>query len=323
MLDPNRVQLGVSLAASWPLGLPEPRQLIRLARRVEELGFASLWTGDHVVMYSPILDSLTTLGAFAAVTERVTLGTGVYLLGLRQPVQAAKSFASLDFLSGGRLVFGVGVGGEIATEWQASGVPVNERGPRVDEGLRVMRALWAGAHVSHHGRFWSFDDVSISPLPAQPGGPPIIVGGRSEAALRRAARHDGWMGYLLTPERLAAGLATISALRAESGRSTPLIASHLLFSCIGPQSEARETARRSLEARYRQPFDQLVDKYCLIGTPEACRRRLADFVRAGVRHIILSPVCEVADYERQLTLAAEELLPALPGIAAVPATPPV
>jgi len=264
-LETEHPTLGISLGGGWPLGTPEPRQIIQFARLIDELGFAALWTGDHVLMYSPMVHALVTLSAAAAVTERVAIGTGVYLLGLRHPVEAGKALASLDWLSNGRFIFGVGVGGEIAAEWAACGVPRSQRGARVDEGLQVLKALWAGPHANHTGRFWQFEDVSIQPLPMQAGGPPVVVGGRSEAAWRRAARYDGWMGYLLTPERLAQGIAAIDAQREAAGRTGPFLRSHLLFgyiatlpryfarSCTLPSSVLRTSGCACRTRRRRSP----------------------------------------------------------------------
>ncbi len=118
---------------------------------------------------------------------------------LRHPTPVAKQIATLDHLTGGRFVFGVGIGGEFPREYEGCGVPLNERGARLSEGIEVIRKLWTGERVSHGGRFYNFKDVKMTPVPRQPGGPPIWCGGRSEAALRRAARlADGWFS---TPSR--------------------------------------------------------------------------------------------------------------------------
>src|SRR5262249_29140796 len=136
----------------------------------------------------------------------------VYLLALRHPTVAAKLVASLDVLSGGRVVFGVGVGGEFPKEFEASGVPHRERGARGDEGIAVCRAVWGPSPAAVGGRFTPLDDVVLEPKPVQLGGPPIWIGGRSDAALRRAARvGDGWIAYLVTPQRFRASLEKIES----------------------------------------------------------------------------------------------------------------
>ena len=154
----------------------------------DRLGFDSLWVGDHVAFPMPILDPLLQLALAAAHTERLWFGTSVYLVPLRHPVLIAKQVATLDLMCGGRFVFGVGVGGEFAREFEAVGVPVNERGARMSEALPLLRKLWSGEPVAHAGRFHA-SEVRLLPKPAQPGGPPIWCGGRSAA---RSSGSRGW-----------------------------------------------------------------------------------------------------------------------------------
>ena len=195
-----------------------PELLGPVAVRAEALGFDSVWVGDHLAFHNPTLDALGALSYVAALTRRVRIGPCVYLLALRHPTTVAKQVTSLDVLAGGRVVFGVGVGGEFPKEFEAAGVPHRERGARVDEGIAVCRALWGPSPVSFEGRFTRFADVVFEPKPVQPGGPPIWIGGRSDAALRRAARlGDGWVSYLVTPERFRASLGKIEAFAREAG----------------------------------------------------------------------------------------------------------
>src|SRR6266540_2183660 len=144
-----------------------PEEQFAIARRVDALGFDSIWTGDHVSFHNPIYDSLTLLASYASITSRVKLGTAVYLLALRHPTIAAKITSTLDALSGGRLIFGVGVGGENPKEFEASGVPHGERGARVTEGIDVVRTLWRDTPATFRGRFTRFESVSIDPKPTQ------------------------------------------------------------------------------------------------------------------------------------------------------------
>ena len=269
-----------------------PELLGPVATRAEALGFDSVWIGDHVAFHNPTLDSLAALSYVAAVTRRVRIGPCVYLLALRHPTIAAKLVASLDVLSNGRVVFGVGVGGEFPKEFEAAGVPLRERGARVDEGIAVCRALWGPSPASFEGRFTRFTDVVLEPKPAQRGGPPIWIGGRSEAALRRAARlGDGWVSYLVTPERFRAGMQKIEAFAAEAGRPIDpgrFEPAHVLFTAIDDdRARAHAMAASYLARQYKQPFDDLARKYCLLGPPAACVDRLAEFVVAGVGTFVL------------------------------------
>ena len=269
-----------------------PELLAPAALRAEALGFDSVWIGDHVAIHRPTLDPLAALSYLAGLTRRVRIGPCVYLLALRHPTLTAKAVASLDVLSGGRVVFGVGVGGEFPKEFEACGVPHRERGARVDEGIAVCRALWGPSPVSFAGRFTQFTDVVAEPRPVQPGGPPIWIGGRSDAALRRAARvGDGWIAYLVTPERFRTSLEKIQTFAREIGRPLDpetFEPAHVFFTVVDDDREAaRATAARYLEAQYNQPFDDLARKYCLLGPPAACAERLAEFVAAGVRTFVI------------------------------------
>src|SRR2546430_11659687 len=144
---------------------------------VERAGFDSVWTGDHVSFHNPLYESLTLLASYASITTRIKLGTGVYLLALRAPAIAAKVTATLDVLSGGRLIFGVGVGGENPKEFEVCGVPHGERGARVSEAIDVVRTLWRDSPATFKGRFTQFSGVSLDPKPVQTAAPPIVVDG--------------------------------------------------------------------------------------------------------------------------------------------------
>src|SRR5260370_25858603 len=201
------------------LSLHPPEEQWALVRRVEELGFDSVWTGDHVSFHNPLYESLTLLATYAPITRRIRLGSAVYLLALRAPAVAAKITATLDVLSGGRLVFGVGVGGENPKEFELCGVPDRGGGARVSEAIDAVRTLWRDSPASFEGRFTRFQGVSIDPKPVQQL-PPIWVGGRSDAALVRAGRQgDGWVSYVVDPDRYAKSLENIRAAAHAAGRS--------------------------------------------------------------------------------------------------------
>src|SRR2546423_8675813 len=158
-----------------------PNQLDDIAR-IEEMGYDSAWTSEHIFFYFPTFDALTALAALAARTTRIRLGTAVFLLPLRPAALAAKEVASVDVISGGRVILGVGVGGEYPKEFEAVDVPVKQRGARTDEAIEVMKLLFTQDNVRFSGRFSHLDGVTLMPKPAQPGGPPIWVAGRSDAA---------------------------------------------------------------------------------------------------------------------------------------------
>jgi len=211
----------------------EPRAAAEVGRLAERLGYDSLWAGEHVVVPSPrvepspmepeepILDPLVALAHLAAHTERVRLGTGVIILPQRNPVVLAKQVASLDVLSGGRLILGIGVG-YLEPEMTAIGVPMAGRGSRSDEYLAAMRSLWEDEAPAFHGKFVDFEGVDAQPRPVQRP-LPVVVGGHSERAFLRAARHaDGWYGFLTGLRAMAEYREGLRAAIERTGRTEPL-----------------------------------------------------------------------------------------------------
>jgi probable F420-dependent oxidoreductase len=191
-----------------------PDELARIARAAEQAGFESLWAGEHVVVPDPqvppspmapqdrALDPIVALTFAAAVTERVRLGTGIIILPQRNPLVLAKELASLDVLSIGRLIFGIGVG-YLRPEFDAIGVPFSDRGGRTLEHLAAIRSLWEDEHPAFHGKYVDFEGVDAHPRPLQRP-VPIVMGGHTAPAYRRAVEHaHGWYGFALTPETAA------------------------------------------------------------------------------------------------------------------------
>jgi probable F420-dependent oxidoreductase len=296
------------------LSLKPPAQQFELVQRIEALGFESVWTGDHVSFHGPIHESLTLLATFVPITRRIRLGTAVYLLALRPPAIAAKAAASLDVLSGGRLIFGVGVGGENPKEFELCGVPHRERGARVTEGIEVIRALWRDTPATFQGRFTRFESVSIDPKPVQRPGPPIWIGGRSDATLTRAGRQgDGWVSYVVQPERYAQSVDKIRAAAQAAGRSLGEFAfGHLGFITVGRDWEsAKAVWAQSLSQRYAQDFEPLARKYGIIGTPEQCAEQIARFEAAGCNYLIVNAIGDPKDERDQIERIAADVLPLL------------
>ena len=289
-----------------------PEEQFAIVRRVDALGFDSIWTGDHVSFHHPLYESLTLLASYIGITSRVKLGVGVYLLALRHPTVAAKITSTLDALSGGRLIFGVGVGGENPKEFEACGIPHQERGARVTEGIDVVRTLWRDSPASFKGRFTQFEGVSIDPKPVQTPAPPIWVGGRSDAALARAGRQgDGWISYVVQPERYKQSLAKIEAAASAAGRSLDGFAKgHLTFITLGKDYESAERVWVDrLSKRYAQDFGPLAKKYGIIGTPDQCAEQLQRYIEAGCSYFVLDAICDAADEARQIETFAAEIFP--------------
>lgn len=284
------------------------------ARRAEALGFDSLWVGDHVAFHVSIPDSLTLLAFAAGATERILLGTAVYLVPLRHPTLIAKSAATLDQLSGGRLVLGVGIGGEYPPEFAAVEVPVRERGARADEALPLLRRLWSETQVTHEGRHFHLGPVTLEPKPARPGGPPLWVGGRAPAAMRRAGRlGDGYISHMASAERYRANLELIAASAREAGRGPlPFSTAAFLFTCMDDRFERAHARAAALLGRlYARPFEDAARKYCLLGPASACLEQLRSFAAAGARHFILAPLWDPDEFAERV---AAEILPEIPAL---------
>ncbi len=208
--------------------------ITRVAQTAEESGYESLWTGEHVVVIDPqvapspipphtrMVDTVATLAFAAAVTERVKLGSGIILLAQRNPVVLAKELAGIDVLSEGRLLFGVGVG-YVRHEFEVIGVPYEERGARVTEHIEAIRALWTQDAPEFHGQFTQISGVQSHPRPLQRPHPPIVIGGMSPPALRRAvAQGDGWYGFFQDLEATAAAIKGLADAAKRTERPTSL-----------------------------------------------------------------------------------------------------
>ncbi len=226
------MKLGLFGIGSGPCG--EPEAAVAVAQAAEAAGYESLWTGEHVVLPDPqappspappefpMLHPPAILSFLAGVTERVRLGTGILLLPQRNPVVVAKELASVDVLSAGRLIFGLGVG-YLEAEFRALGIPFAERGPRTDEYIEAIQALWTQDEPAYAGRFVSFSGIQAYPHPVQKPHPPIVIGGMSSGAFRRASlRGNGWYGFALDLERTASCIEGLVKAAAAYGRPDAL-----------------------------------------------------------------------------------------------------
>jgi len=271
------------VAVPQALAFVEAAAQQQLATRVEDLGFDSLWVSDHIVVpegssYIPenMLEPLALLGWLAARTSGITLGTSVLVLPYRDPVFLAKHLASIDVLSGGRLVVGIGVGW-LQEEFDALGAPFEERGAMTDEYLRVLRDLWETETSTFEGRWKQYDRMRLFPKGAveRTGTIPLVVGGNTGAAIRRAATlGDGWHPINLSPEQLAGGVRRYQAACAAAGREP------------GPVILRCMPGGRTMPDGGRWP---------LTGTPEETRDELAAYAEAGCDEIMLSWASKTVD----------------------------
>lgn len=300
------VRFGVGIGG-YSAGVPGGAEIADLARRAEAVGFDAVHVGDHIQWHAPIHETTTVMATVAAVTSRIRIASDVIILPLRDPVLIAKTVASLDVLSGGRVVFGVGVGGENPPEFAAMRVPRAERGSRANENLQIIRGLLTQERFSHAGRHYTIEDVAIAPRPLQPA-LPIWVGGTSDAALRRAARHgDGWISAFASERKFARLATALRGYLETHGRATaPFTWGVYLFATLGPDvARARATGAAFIDRVYRLDGEAIMDRFGIVGPVEACVERVQAFVEAGADYIVVAPACGHAQWPRQLEAHGE------------------
>jgi probable F420-dependent oxidoreductase len=297
------------------IGLTEISEVTDAARRLERAGIDYVFCGEHFFFHVPSANAFVALAAAAGATQRIKLLSSITLLPLYPAAMAAKMAATLDLVSAGRFNFGVGAGGEYPPEWEALGVPVKGRGKRMNESLEVIRALFSGQRTSFDGQFTQLSDLALDPPPVQPGGPPIWVAGRTEAAQRRAGRFgDVWMPYMYTPEQLAQSLAAVAAAAAAADRDPAAVKGSIwAWVCVDEDgSKAREEVAAVVGRTYNQDFSEL-GRYLVAGTPEEVVARLREFRDAGAGSAQLMLGCAAGREQAVLDLLAAEVLPRLRG----------
>ena len=321
------VRFGVMLPQTNRVSSPDA--ILQVAEAAEELGFDALTVHDHIVFNGfwvasgmpgasgpgddrDLYEALETLTFAAARTSRILLVASVIIVPIRHPVLLAKQIATLDALSGGRFVLGAGVGpplraseyeaiklgphrGNAAKEYHAVGVSGN-RGPRTDEYLEAMFEIWANEKATYHGKYVSFDEIEVFPKPVQRPRPPVWIGGRSEFALRRAAKlGDGWNPSQPSPGQLADSLSELRGLYKAAGRSGPDTVGINIHSVIADSDEAA-AAIAEPSARKLFPTDEEYEQRTIVGAPETFVRRVGEFVDAGANYIELKPLYPDIDH---------------------------
>lgn len=273
-------------------GRPAARPLLDLASRAEALGFDSIWIGDSLTA-RPRHDPLTLLAAVAARVPRVQIGTAVLLPALRNPVLLAHQAATIDQISEGRLILGVGIASDapsIRAEFEAAGVPFEKRVGRMMEGLRLCRALWQGEPVDWNGR-WTLSAATVAPVPHRPGGPLLWIGGHSPGSLARAGRFfDGWFPLAPNPQGFAHGLAEVRAAAVGEGRAPDAVAGamYLTVALAGTAAEGEAMLDGFLGRYYNRPGAEMRARQACYAGPEAgLGECLAAYAAAGVSHFCL------------------------------------
>jgi len=281
---------------------PAAGPLLVLAERAESLGYDSIWIGDSLTD-RPRHEPLVMLAAVAARTRRMLLGTGVLLPALRNPVQLAQQAATLDQISEGRLILGIGISPDqpgIRAEFDAIGIPFEKRVGRVLECMQLCRALWTGEPVNWSGR-WTLHEQKIGPVPFRKGGPPIWMGGDSPGSMQRTARHfDGWFPIGPSPSRYAQDWAQVKSMAREAGRDAGALNGAMYVTVRMDESASRGETRigEFMEAYYpgRGEMMKRIQAW-YAGPPGGLAEWLAAYAEAGVTHFVIRVI---GDHERHL-----------------------
>ena len=282
---------------------------------LESMGFDSVWLAEGLVNEAPMLDIMMAMSAFVHHSKTLTVGGGVVLLPLRHPAVLAKEVATLDRLSNGRIILGIGVGGpphSNPASFEVSGVKLTERGARTDECLRIMTKLWRAEPVSHHGRFYEFDNIHMTPPPLQQRHPRLWAGGMSPQMLRRTARWcDGFIPVDVNPRKYREALEKIESCAGALSRNLSGLtkALHLFFRIGKSKQEARASAERILNGR--RGFDVKLpdDGRFAFGTVSDCLQTLESFIEIGVTHFVFNPLVTLNQVDAQLDILASDIIP--------------
>lgn len=302
------VRIGLGLA-----GFPftSPSAFLDWIDLCEDSPIDSVWLSERLVSPQPVLEPLTAFGVIAGRTQRLKFGMNAIVLPFRDPLVLAKECATLDYLSGGRLLPAFGVGADRAPEFAATGRAPEGRGPRSDEMLDIMVKLWSEEHVNYDGKYYQYHDVTISPKPTQ-SPLPLWIGGSSDAAIRRTARiGTGWLAGLQTPRQVAPVVASIRKASEHAGR--PLDPDHygagFPFRFGSPEEPIVERTATAM-SRIGEGLDPA--EYLAVGDAETIVRRAQEYVNAGISKFVLRPIV-TSDQEwlSQTRQLIDEVLPAV------------
>ena len=307
-----RPEYGVLYSRFFPTVSPG-----EFASTAQTLGFDSVWVSDGPSSRRAALDPVVCMASMAHCADRIRIGSCIILVPIRNPAILAKEIASLDAISGGRIVVGIGVGVSGMSDrgaYRATSTDPRERGARCDEYLEVMTTLWTGSANRFRGRFFEFDDVEMSPRPVQQPHPPIWAGGDSDGMLRRTARTcQGFVPVATGPEDYAEKWRCIERYAMERGRNPSGItrALHLYYCGADTRTEACTVAERSLSERSGRAVELLDDGRFALGDAEACAETIAAYREVGVEHFVLNLACPASDVIAQVERFAHEVLPRL------------
>jgi len=303
------IKIGIGFGL-WRLGMPSPETICSYAERAEDVGIDSIWLSDHIVSRQPDLDINCIMAMFAARTKKIKMGPSVLTLPARDPVQVAKTYATLDYLTGGcnRVIMAVGLGSD-PRDCIACGINPDERAKRMEEGVRVMRKLWAGANVSHEGKFYKFENVTIEPRPAK-GHLDVWIGGKSDLAIKRTARYgDGWFPSFVTPEEFHDGMVKLKEYGKQYNREiNPREAGVLIFTHISDNRSRAQEAVQKFFAGFPAVAESMPAR-CAIGSAQECIEKVQSYVDAGCSKFVLWPIVPPDELVPQIERYGNEVIP--------------
>ncbi|MCI0825327.1 MAG: LLM class flavin-dependent oxidoreductase, partial [Chloroflexi bacterium] len=272
-------------------GGDDPTFLRRLVELGDRYSYDSIWLSDRIVSDRFSLEPMIALSMVAAYSDRLKFGTSVLAMPLRNPVVLAKQIATLDYLSQGRFFPAVGLGQEEPEEYEACGVSKEDRGPRTDEAIHLMRRLWQEDNVTHEGTFYTCHDVSITPKPFLQPSTPVWIGGRSAAAARRVGRvGDGWLVSSVTPKEIEEGREIVFDTAHEYGRE--IEEDHigvLLGYYIAP--DTKEASSKAEKFITRQRPDAHFTEYSAVGSTEQVAQVIQRYIDSGAYKFVVRPLC--------------------------------
>src|SRR5258706_7690360 len=301
-----KVRIGIALG-QWPSKDLSPSAIVDLVDFFESLDVDSLWLSDRLVSSALPLEPITFLSFIAGRLRHMKVGTSTLVLPTRNPIVLAKELATLDFLSQGRLFPAIGLGGDESKDLQAVGISKKERAGRADEMINLMRRLWSEENVTFAGKYFAVEDATIMPRPWQKKGPPIWIGGRSEAAMRRTGRlGDGWLVSSVSPGEVEAGIKAIRRYAAEANREVPEDHYGVLIPFYFAESadKAFEIAGRSIRPR----TDMATCEFTAFGTPEQVRAKVQAYIAAGATKFIMRPCGPFERWRVQTEMLARDVI---------------
>jgi len=307
----DHLPCGIELPQVFFDGPVDMDHIRKFAARAETLGYDSLWLQERILGDIAMLEPVTLLSYVAAITAKLKLGTSVILLPLRNPLQLAKAYSTLDVMSNGRAIMGVGLGGgHLGSHEDLFGYMREGRVTRFTEAVQIMKLLWTEPKASFQGRYWNFKDVSMEPKPMQQPRLPIIFGGHHENALRRAVKYaDGWMG---------AGSSSSGSFIRESARLRDMLADakrdpgtfhfakRVYLAVDKDNARAERRIREWFGKRYKNP--DLGPKVSIWGSAAKCTEKIREIVKAGAQQIVFNPMFDEMEH---LDICAKEIMPHL------------